>query len=1009
MNKTMLSLATFAAGVLAAQAAAQKLTDDQLEFFEKKIRPVLAEHCYKCHSAGAEKIRGGLVVDTRDGVLKGGDTGPSIVPGNPDRSLLVKSIRYTDPDIGMPPKGEKLPDNVIADIEQWVKMGAPDPRDGKAPTLSVSMDEARKHWAYQPVGNPPAPKVAPVKDFSRSPIDAFVLAKLKEKGLTPSAPADKRTLLRRVTYDLTGLAPTPEEMDAFLADKSPNAFEKVVDRLLASPRYGERWGRHWLDVARYADTSGDRANGNRRNPLYPYAWTYRDYVIEAFNKDLPYDQFIVQQIAGDKLPEAAQDKEIYSALGFITVGKRFMGNDNEVIDDRIDVVTKGLMGLTAACARCHDHKFDPIPTKDYYSLHGVFVSSIEPREGPLLVKPEGNPAYDEYLKEVAKVEREIVEYQERESARFVAGMLHKSGDYLLGMHEATSDKERSNSYRQLVRQRGLDAELAEVWLEMLKPLAKKNDPVFGAWFRFAALPEKEFAAKAKDLAAEIAKGHQSEVHPLIAKAFAGKAPKSLKEVAAVYTTVLGNLHKELKLPEYVAFRNNRNSRFDAAKTETVLADINMESLRQYFFGEDSPVAPDARQMQRTLGVQFANQEGTIRSKIVTLNMTHPGSPARAMALEDAPRPRDSRVMIRGEARNLGPAAPRQFLEVLAGEKREPFKEGSGRLELARAIASKDNPLTARVFVNRVWYWHFGQPIVRTMSDFGLRSDAPTHPELLDHLASWFMDNGWSVKKLHKYILLSGTYQQDSRSTKKGMEADPTNQWLWRFNIQRLDFESIRDSLLQIGGKLDLTMGGPSVNVNIGERASGRRGDYVNTDAMRANPNRRTVYAMIDRSSLPAAFNIFDFANPDMSNGERILTTVPQQALFMMNGPFIVEQVKNLLARPEVAGKTNPEDKIRQLYRLTLQRAPTATELELAKNYLAQALEEENPQVPADLNNKLTPEAIKNLPPQERREAYQKMMASRQATANNAPRTQPLNAWERFTQVLLIGNEMVYLN
>jgi cytochrome c553 len=1007
MNKITVLLLALGVSASGLPAAAPKLTDDQLDFFEKKIRPVLADHCYKCHSAGAEKIRGGLLVDTREGLLKGGESGPAIVPGNPDRSLLIKTVRYTDPDIGMPPKGQKLPDEVIADLEQWVRMGAPDPREGKAPALTVDMDQARKHWAFQPVVAPAVPKVADPKGFVKNPIDAFVLAKLKEKGLAPSAPADKRTLLRRVTYDLTGLPPTPEEMDAFLADNSPNAFEKVVDRLLASPRYGERWGRHWLDVARYADTSGDRQAGNRRNPLYPYAWTYRDYVIQAFNNDLPYDQFIVQQIAGDKLPEAAQNKQIYSALGFLTVGKRFMGNENEVIDDRIDVVTKGLMALTVSCARCHDHKFDPVPIKDYYSLHGVFASSIEPSEGPLLVQPEANPAYDEYLKEAAKIEAEVEEFHERESARFVAGMLWKAGDYLMAMHDAQKDRERG-SYRLLARQRGLDSELAEIWLEMLKPLARKNDPVFGPWFRFAALPDKEFAARAPALAAEIAKGHQSEVHPLLAKAFTGKSPKSLKEVAGIYTAVLGALHKELKLPEYVPFRTARGRGFDKAKTETVLADINMESLRQYFFGKDSPVAPDARQMQRTLGVQFSNLEGQIRAKLVTLNMTHPGSPARAMALQDAPRPRDSRVMIRGEPRNLGPVAPRQFLEVLAGDKRQPFKEGSGRLELARAIASRDNPLTARVFVNRVWYWHFGQPIVRTMSDFGLRSDPPTHPELLDHLAAWFMDNGWSVKKLHKYILLSSTYQQDSRSNKKGMEVDPTNQWLWRFNIQRLDFESIRDTLLQVSGKLDLTMGGPSIPLKLGDGSSTpRRGDYTNLDDSRANPYRRTVYAMIDRAQLPSAFNIFDFANPDMSSGERILTTVPQQALFMMNGPFVVEQVKSVLARPDVQAKTNPEDKVRHLYRILYQRAPTPAELELAKDYLAQALAEEQPQTPADLNNRLTPEAMKNMSREERQKAYQRMVASR--SSSSAPRAQPLNAWERFTQVLLISNEMIFVN
>jgi mono/diheme cytochrome c family protein len=984
MKKTFaLTLATTLAAAWTASAQDAKLPPGQLEFFEKKIRPVLAEHCYQCHSAGAEKLKADLYLDSKDGLLKGGASGPAIVPGNPAKSLLVKTIRHDDPDMAMPPKKPKLADEVIADFERWIRMGAPDPRDGKTVAKGVDLEKAREHWAFKPVTAPPVPAVKAPKGFIQTPIDNFIAAKLRENGLEPAPKADKRTLIRRVTYDLIGLPPTPEEVDAFLADKSPDALAKVVDRLLESPRYGERWGRHWLDIARYADTSGDRQGGNRRNPLYPYAFTYRDYVINAFNEDKPLDRFILEQIAADKLPEAEKDKSVLAALGFLTVGKRFMNNQNEVIDDQIDVITKGLMGLTVSCARCHDHKFDPVLQKDYYALHGVFVSSIEPDEGPLLVNPETNPAYKEYLEEVVKVEQEVEEYHRREATRFAAGMLDNAAGYMMAVYDSLNGKDAKNNFRLFARNRNLDSELAEIWLETMKSLAKRpNDPVFGPWIRFAKLPEKEFAAKAPALVQEIAKARENEVHPLIAQAFAGKSPKSIKEVAALYDGVFSRLKKELDLGSYVGLRASRNRPYDAKKVEKELTDINLESLRQYCFGEDSRLMPSTQQMARTLGVQFRNAENAIRNQVVQLQASHPGSPARAMALQDAPRPRDSKIFIRGEARNLGPVAPRSFLTVLSDGEPKPFQDGSGRIEMAKEIASRDNPLTARVYVNRVWQWHFGQAIVRTPSDYGMRSDAPTHPELLDWLAAWFMDNGWSSKKLHRLICLSGAYQQDSRATVKGMEVDPTNQYLWRYNIQRLDFESIRDSFLAISTKLDTTMYGPSVQITDRGNNRGNNRYGADTSSARNNPYRRTVYAMIDRAALPEMFSTFDFANPDMSTGERLMTTVPQQALFMMNGPFVIEQVKAILDRPDVQAKTRAEDKVRYLFDLLYQREPTAKELQLAKSYLVQELAEETPAAPE-------PTTVK-------------------VRANNStPRE--LNAWERYTQVLLLANEMIFVN
>ena len=406
-----------------------------IDFFERRIRPLLVDNCYKCHSHQSEKVRGGFMLDTRDGLRQGGDSGPAIVPGHPERSLLIKAVSYTDKDLQMPPKDQTLADEQIENLRVWVKMGAPDPRTGEASTPPTSAWlAARQHWAFQPVTEPPLPKIHRRKSWIKTPLDAFVLENLNAKGLKPSPPADRRTLIRRATFDLTGLPPTPQEVDAFVADKSRDAFARVVDRLLASPHYGERWGRYWLDVARYADTKG---LVGQDSPRLPYAYTYRDYVIRSLNEDLPYDRFILEQLAADQLPGDDRDNRCLAAMGFLTVGRRFFGNENDVIDDRIDVVSRGLLGLTVSCARCHDHKFDPIPTRDYYSLHGIFNSSIEPTNLPLLTVPL--PArYTNYLEDVRTNEEALHAYVASNELFVLNKVRSETGDYLLATHDAAS-------------------------------------------------------------------------------------------------------------------------------------------------------------------------------------------------------------------------------------------------------------------------------------------------------------------------------------------------------------------------------------------------------------------------------------------------------------------------------------------------------------------------------------------------------------------------------------------
>jgi mono/diheme cytochrome c family protein len=896
-------------GVIAAPAEPDAAG---LEFFEKNIRPIFVENCYKCHSAQSDKIKGGLLLDSREGLLKGGETGPAIVPGEPEKSLFIKAVRYTDEKLQMPPKDKKLSSAQIADLEAWVKMGAPDPRTGPASTVRAT-SAAKQHWAYQPIKSPSIPVV---RNFSRvqTPVDAFILAQLEAKGISVSDAADRRTLIRRATFDLTGLPPTAEEVAEFLADESSDAFTKVVERLLASPRYGERWGRYWLDVARYSDTKGYVFEEERR---FAYSYTYRDYVIRAFNEDLPYDRFLTEQIAADLLP-LGEDKRSLAALGFLTLGRRFLNNQADIIDDRIDVVTRGTMGLTVACARCHDHKYDPIPTKDYYSLYGVFASSSEPAEKPLLGANLQPPGYAEYLAERKKRQEELTNFRETKEAEAVSQLRQRSGEYLLAAYDASKLTDGSRS-EWLARERKLHPGTVQRWRSSLESWSKEtNHPIFAPWSAFAKLPEKEFAAKAGELTLDLAIGRDAtnSLNPLVALAFAGEPPASMKEVAERYGKLFADVDKRwqdtLKANQKIASASDQAKR----AAVTAFADVKLEAVRQVLYSSGSPVDVSKSEIVRLFDVPTAQKSRALQRKVEELDATHPGAPPRAMALQDNSSPYNPRVFVRGNANNFGPEVPRQFVEIIAGEKRQPFKKGSGRLELAQAIVSRDNPLTARVIVNRVWLHYFGVGLVRTPSDFGVRCDPPSHPELLDYLAGRFMDEGWSLKNLHRVILLSSVYQQSSDDNPRFAQVDPSNALLWKMNRRRLDFEAMRDSLLAVAGKLDLTVGGRAVELTTEPFST-----------------RRTVYGFIERQNLPSLFRTFDFASPDTTSSQRFLTTVPQQALFMINSPFVVQQARQFVDQPELKSGQSDETRIRRLYQTVYQREPASDEIESGLRFI----------------------------------------------------------------------------
>lgn len=851
-----------------------KVSAEAAEFFEKHVRPVLAESCYPCH--GAKLQQAGLRVDNLAGLLKGSDTGKkALVPGSPEQSSLIQVLSHTGP-VKMPPQG-KLPQKSIDALTEWVKMGAPWPGGGAD---AGAVKDPKKHWAFQPVRNP-APPAVKNKAWVKSPIDAFILSALEKKGLKPAASADRRTLIRRAYFDLTGLPPTAADVQAFIEDKSPNAYSKVVDKLLASPAYGERWARYWLDVARYADTKGYVFTEERR---YPYAYTYRDYVIRAFNEDKPYDQFLRDQLAADQV-KGADDHRDMAAMGFLTLGRRFLNSQPDIIDDRIDVVFRGTQGLTVNCARCHDHKFDPIPTADYYSLYGVFASSNEPAEGPFLGAPDRTAAYAAYEKQLRANEGEVQNFMQTKHRELLALGKEKVADSLLGAREASRP---GGNLEAIAQKRGLPVALLRRWVNFLNETRRSPHVVFSSWLEMAALPDAEFAAKAGPLAAKFAANNDpaKPVNPLIAAAFAGPAPASIDEVAQRLAKVLTSPTKDQQIEH-------------ALDSIGCPLNIAVGEVEQYF----DPASK--------------TQIQALRQKVDQLKATAPPMPPRAMVLLDNPNPVTPRIFRRGNPNNPGDTVPRQFLAVLSGPERKPFTpKGSGRLELAEAITSKENPLTSRVMVNRVWGWHFGQGLVNTPSDFGLRSEPPSNPELLDFLASNFMENGWSLKKLHRMLMLSSTYQQVSTADPKNAQVDPENRLFSHMNRRRLDFEAMRDSLLWASGKLDATVGGPAIDIQ--------------TQPFIA---RRTVYGFIDRQNLPNLFRTFDFASPDTHSPGRFVTTVPQQALFMMNSPFSQEQARTLMARPEIAGAKTAAEKVQQLYRTVYARDAAPDEIALAARFL----------------------------------------------------------------------------
>ena len=888
--------------------------DDGLQFFESEVRPVLVEHCQRCH--GTKKQEAGLRLDSREALLKGGDSGPAIVPGKPDDSLLIQAIRHTG-DTQMPPNA-KLKEKQVAALEYWVKSGAP--WSAALETAGEKLAEThRRHWAFQPVSNPRVPDVKQ-PEWERTTVDRFILAKLDAAELSPSPQADRRTLIRRVTMDLTGLPPTPEQVESFVNDPAADAYEKLVDQLLDSPHYGEQWARHWLDVARYSDTKGYVYGREER--FWVHAPAYRDWVVQALNQDLRYDQFLLLQIAADQA--APQDRSAQAAMGFLTLGRRFLGVTHDIIDDRIDVVSRGTMGLTVACARCHDHKYDPIPTADYYSLYGVFLNSTERLEAIAdpSVRDDAYVVFEKELEQRRQKLRDTLLTKRTEAAERVR---QRATDYLVAQTELSTYPEEG--FDQVLAVTDVIPTFVRRWEAWLALDARVNDPIFGPWRRFAGLKGDDFSAQSSRIIQELNESPASFNSKVLSALT--PPPATMREVAERYGTLLQAVNQEWK---QACEQAKSSGQPEPATLETP----EVEALRQVLYGTGSPCLVPNEAIVSTEGY-FDSGSVTelwkLQGDVDRWLIQSPLAPAHAVTLTDRELIRPSRIFRRGNPANRGPEVSRHFVSVVAGAEPTPFERGSGRLELAQAIIDPQNPLTVRVWVNRVWQNHFGAGLVKTASDFGIRAEPPSHPELLDWLATQFIANEWSTKSLHRMVVLSNTYRQRSdagddrvelsaaeeSSAARGLQIDPENRLLWRMNTRRLSFEEFRDSLLMAAGRLDLQQGGRAADLFAANGTVNRR---------------RTLYGLIDRQFLAATLRVFDFANPDLHIPLRSETTVPQQALFALNHPFVAQQAKALVERISQDGVNDNVEKVRRLYRATFQRAPTSQQLATAMAFLS---------------------------------------------------------------------------
>jgi hypothetical protein len=882
------------------------------DFFEAKIRPVLVNSCFKCHTG--KKAKADLHLDSRAALLQGTDNGPSVVPGAPDKSRLMKAIGYQDALLRMPPTG-KLPDAVIADFAEWIKRGAPWPHEPKSTTVAKTKDfdlrERARFWSLQPLKSPAIPTVKNAA-WPTSPIDYFILNRLEANALAPAPPADRRTLIRRATYDLTGLPPTRSEIDAFLKDDADGAFARVVDRLLASPEYAARWARHWLDLVRFAETHGHEFDFEIRE-----AWRYRDYVVRAMAADLPYDRLLHEHIAGDLLPAPRrnpldQSNESVLATGFWWLGEAkhspvdSRADQADRVDNQIDVFGKTFLGMTIACARCHDHKFDAITTKDYYALAGFLQSSRQ--DHAFIDDPAARASKLKRLRQIMTEIKAVMPAGAQQPPRFAAGPQTVFADFSKDAWSqwfTTGEAfgEGPSQAGDVMLQGG-----AQPIRAIVSPGLAHSGTLSTALQ--GSLRSPTFTITKKQIHYLIA-GKQARVRlvlnglQLIQDPIYGRLAFTVDNDALQWRTQ--DLTMWLGQRAYVEILDDGPGY--AALAAVVFSDAGPPSLAA------SPLAalpqPAVQKQIQALVAEFRQVEASLPP------------PRRALATADGSAVNEH-VFNRGNSSTLGPIVPRRFLEVFGGERSPAPAHGSGRLELARQMTDPaQTPIVPRVMVNRLWQHHFVYGIIRSPDDFGVLGQAPTHPELLDYLADQFVKQGWSLKKMHRLMLLSSTYRMASRADAKADEADPDNKLLHKMPIRRLEAEAIRDAILAISGRLDTTPFGPGVMPHLTPFMVGR--GRPGASGPLDGGGRRSIYLNVRRNFLNPMFLAFDYPTPFSTRGRRSVSNVPAQALTMMNNPLVLQQAERWARRTLEAGQLTPQQRVDRMYEEALGRPPTAAE------------------------------------------------------------------------------------
>ena len=979
-------------------------TAAQIEFFETSIRPILVSACGECH---IDDEKGGLSLATRDTLIKGGDSGPAIVLGDPAKSRLVHMLRRDQGYKAMPKGEDKLPDATIAAFEKWIADGVPWPagitvqaaatKPTAPSTASTITAEQRAWWAFKPLATPTVPEVSNV-EWPKTDIDRFVLARLEKEGLAPVRPADRRTLIRRATLDLTGLPPTPDEIDAFLKDTSTDAFAKVVDRLLASPQYGEAWGRHWLDVARYAEDDPRSLDpmGRGYNP-YPNAYLYRDWVVKAFNDDMPYDQFVRAQLAADLMDEKIRVRML-PALGFLGLGPWFYDNGSVEVTraderhDRVDVVSRGFLGLTVACARCHDHKYDPIPQRDYYALAGVFLNSPY-HEYPLA------PAsvVDEYKAAEKKKKNKqdlLQDFMNTESSQLAETLALQSAKYMQAAWKVTGEPKEDAASVAVAEK--LDYELFQRWIRFLaKP--PKFYPYLKKWQEMIKAGGTEDEAKAlatefQDLVVDVlfeARAIKEENDIIRAKALPGTKKKERANLPNEFITnddFCPGCGLELKsLPADKVFLQADMFRADIVDSADPANAKEDEKPGLLVFRGPA--------LDRWLGVDRRRYIDDLREDIKAITKAMPAKYAYVHGVADSDKPAAIKLAVRGNPFKLADEVPRHFPSVLVNGDPTPFTKGSGRAELAEAIVHQ--PLALRVIVNRVWKWHFGTGLVNSASNFGKIGETPSNPELLEHLASSFVEGGYSIKKLHRQIMLSAVYQSSSDDAPAAFAKDAGNRWYWRANRRRMTAEEVRDASLFVAGTLDMKMGGPS-------------------EELTPSAARRTIYGKVSRYRLDQFLQLFDVPAPTISAESRFSTNVPLQRLFLMNSDFVQQQAEKLARTLE--GDADNTARITKAYRTLFGREPRAEELAAGLEYLsAEPLRtyEERKKKDEEKKNAKDPKDASEPKELKKEEMGTGMMAGVTKPGggpeDDKKKMLPVTPLGRYLKVLLSSNEFLFID